>query len=64
MTTTWTTKDGQEIPITELSDKHLSNILAMLERQAKQAVRQIQLAKIPRKKALLSMLLENERRDG
>ena len=28
----WTTKDGREIPITEMSDGHIRNVLAMLER--------------------------------
>lgn len=30
---TWTTKDGRVIPLTELSDKHLTNIVLMLRRK-------------------------------
>lgn len=28
----WTTKDGREIPVAEMSDRHIRNALAMLER--------------------------------
>lgn len=34
---TWRCKDGQEIPISKLSDDHLSNILMMLERKFEEA---------------------------
>lgn len=30
----WTTKEGQEIPIPDLTDSHLKNIVAMLRRNA------------------------------
>lgn len=30
----WKTKSGEEIPIKDLSDKHLENILKMVERDA------------------------------
>ncbi len=30
----WTTKDGQKIPVNELSDQHLRNIVAMVLRNA------------------------------
>lgn len=29
----WTTKTGRRIPLSQLSDQHLANIIAMLDRQ-------------------------------
>jgi len=34
VTVTWDTKDGRKIPITELTDEHLVNVLRFLQRQA------------------------------
>lgn len=32
METTWTTRDGREIPIREMTDSHLENAMRLLER--------------------------------
>lgn len=33
---TWTTKEGKEIPYSELEDSHLLNILKLIERRAEE----------------------------
>lgn len=35
---TWTTKDGKELHIKEIEDRHLLNILSLLETRAKNGV--------------------------
>ena len=32
----WTTRDGQQIPLTEMSNSHLTNAIAYLERTAEE----------------------------
>jgi hypothetical protein len=41
MATTWTTRDGRELLISEMSTQHLANTIAMLERNAERRVRAI-----------------------
>ena len=34
----WETKDGQEIPVSQLTDGHLLNILRFIKRKAKEGI--------------------------
>ena len=39
MSQTWTTKDRQKIPVTQMTDEHLANSIALLRKMAKLSVK-------------------------